>query len=71
LVIYYDKNEDVCDFWIIVDEIDWETEDRIIDIECEFMRAFPDHLFDFMIVQRRGRDLNEVLPQGEKEAYIQ
>lgn len=69
LVVYYDQNENIYDFWIIVDEMDWETEDRIIDIECEFMRAFPNHLFDFMVIQRRGRDLDEILPRGEKEIF--
>ncbi|MFB0534617.1 MAG: hypothetical protein ACETWR_06515 [Anaerolineae bacterium] len=49
------------DVWRVTDEISLEVEDRIYEMEGRLMDTFPGEGFDFDIVERRGRPMEEIV----------
>ena len=47
--------------WSVTDEVSVEVEDRIYEMEGRLMDMFPGEGFDFEIVERRGRPLEEIV----------
>ena len=47
--------------WSVTDEVSVEVEDRIYEMEGRLMDMFPGEGFDFDIVERRGRPLEEIV----------
>jgi hypothetical protein len=47
--------------WSVTDEASMEVEDRIYEMEGKLMDMFPSEGFDFHIVERRGRPLEEIV----------
>jgi len=60
--IFTSKEENILQVWIIINELDREVRDRIYDIEYDILEHFKDIYFDFHVVCRNDRDMNELFP---------
>jgi hypothetical protein len=47
--------------WSVTDKVSVEVEDRIYEMEGRLIDMFPGEGFDFDIVERRGRPLEEIV----------
>lgn len=47
--------------WSVTDEASVEVEDRIYKMEGKLMDMFPGEGFDFHLIERRGRPLEEIV----------
>lgn len=47
--------------WSVTDEASAEVEDRIYEMEGKLMDMFPGEGFDFHLIERRGRPLEEIV----------
>jgi hypothetical protein len=47
--------------WSVTDEASMEVEDRIYEMEGKLMDMFPSEGFDFHLIERRGRPLEEIV----------
>jgi hypothetical protein len=47
--------------WSVTDEVSVEVEDRIYEMEGKLMDMFPDEGFDFHLIERRSRPLEEIV----------
>jgi hypothetical protein len=47
--------------WSVTDEVSLEVEDRIYEMEGKLMDKFPGEGFDFHLIERRGRPLEEIV----------
>ena len=47
--------------WSVTDEASVEIEDRIYEMEGKLMDMFPSEGFDFHLIERRGRPLEEIV----------
>jgi len=47
--------------WSVTDEASVEVEDRIYEMEGKLMDTFPGAGFDFHLIERRGRPLEEIV----------
>lgn len=54
-------DDKVFSLWSVTDEVSVEVEDRIYEMEGKLMDMFPGEGFDFHIIERRGRPLEEIV----------
>jgi len=47
--------------WSVTDEASVEIEDRVYEMEGKLMDMFPSEGFDFHLIERRGRPLEEIV----------
>mgnify|MGYP001067716077 FL=1 len=55
--------------WSVTDEASVEVEDRIYEMEGKLMDMFPSEGFDFHLVERRGRPLEEIVSLDHFAVY--
>jgi len=58
--IIVSKEENIFEIWIVINEMDRMVRERIYDIEYDIIEHFRDIYFDFHIVFRNNRDINEL-----------
>lgn len=56
--------------WVVLNNASREIEYSIFDAEMELMTRFPDVIFDFHIVDRRGRQLSSVATFDEQTITV-
>lgn len=56
------KEESFLNIWTVIDKLDRTVRDQIYRIEFDIMGKFPELLFDFHVIARRGRPAQTVLP---------
>lgn len=55
--------------WAIIDQPDVNVENQVYDTQLTLMDDFPETLFDFYIIFRQGRSLDEVNPAGTTRLF--
>ncbi|HID28698.1 MAG TPA: hypothetical protein EYP19_01690 [Desulfobacterales bacterium] len=56
-------------FWSVVNWLDDAIEDEIYQREGELMDRFPEDLFDFHLIERRDRNLEEIISPSSFAVY--
>lgn len=59
--VLIDQADKTLSVWVIVDQHESDTRDRIYDKELAFMDAFPEFEFDFNLVPALDRPLNQIV----------
>jgi hypothetical protein len=68
--IFVNQHYDTFFVTIVLPEKDYETEDRIFDLELQLMDTFPNSLFDLNVIALSGRKLTDVVtPSGQVVFY--
>ena len=67
--VYVVEKEDVVDIWTVIDEGDLDLEEKIAEAQCELMRIRRELDFDFMVIPRFGREIEELLPSDSRQVY--
>lgn len=57
--------------WTVADQLDEATRERLYDWEWELMQLYPDLSFDFHLLERQGRDLEEFVTLKHVDLYLQ
>jgi len=55
------KPKQLYEIWVITDRFDKATRYKIYDLELEMCEQFPDATFDFHLLDRRGRKLEDLI----------
>ena len=55
--------------WSVTDAVSVEVEDHIYEMEGELMDMFPSAGFDFHLIERRGRPLEEIVSLDHFSVY--
>ena len=63
-VLSIEKDKDEFDVWTVISDFDEETEEKVAEAEVELVKNNPDLRFDFMVIPKRGRNLDQLLPRG-------
>lgn len=62
-------NNDVINYWIIIEEENFEDELEIADAFRETLSVFNNLLFDFIIIPRQGVSLEKIVPKNSQLIY--
>jgi prevent-host-death family protein len=57
--------------WTVADQLDEATRERLYSREWELMQLYPDISFDFHLLERQGRDLEEFVTLKHVDLYLQ
>lgn len=68
-ICYFVTNE-VINFWIAIEEEDFEVEMEIAEILCELTSTFRNLRFDYMVIPKYDTSLEEYLPQGTQRISL-
>lgn len=63
------EKEDITDIWTVIREGNLDLEERIAEAQCELMRIHRELDFDFMVIPRFDREVEELLPSDSKQVY--
>ncbi len=69
IAVYMGVSEGVIDLWTIVEGDLYEAETSIAKVETELLRRFPNLLFDSLVVPKKGRELDKIIPTNYMEIY--
>jgi len=67
--VYLVQNDDIMDIWTFIEETDLNIEEKIAEAQCELMRIHRELDFDFMVIPRFGKNVNEYLPTDRTQIY--
>lgn len=70
LAIYVIENRDYLDLWTVVDGDLYETEGKVIEIENELLDRFSDLSFDFMVLPKKNKKWQEIMPSSGRMLYF-
>jgi prevent-host-death family protein len=57
--------------WTVADQLDEATREQLYGKEWELMQLYPDLNFDFHLLERQGRDLEEFVTLKHVDLYLQ
>jgi prevent-host-death family protein len=57
--------------WTVADQLGEAARERLYDREWELMQLYPDLNFDFHLLERQGRDLEEFVTLKHVDLYLQ
>jgi prevent-host-death family protein len=57
--------------WTVADQLNEATRERLYNQEWELMQLYPDLNFDFHLLERQGRDLEEFVTLKYVDLYLQ
>jgi prevent-host-death family protein len=57
--------------WTVADQLDEATREQLYGREWELMQLYPDLNFDFHLLERQGRDLEEFVTLKHVDLYLQ
>jgi len=60
--IVLSKIDNYYELWIVINKLDREIRDRIYDIEYDILERFGDNYFDFHVICRDDRNIDEICP---------
>lgn len=61
--IFTFKENNILHVWIVINKLDREARDKIYDIEYTILEHFKDIYFDFHVIYRDDRDINDLFPR--------
>jgi hypothetical protein len=67
--IFLVKRESLSDIWTIIRESNLEQEEKIADAQCELMRIHQELDFDFMVIPKNGKKMDDLLPDDRVQIY--
>ncbi len=67
--IYFIKKDTFYEIWTIINKLDREVRKQIYDIEFNILQKFKDLYFDFHIICRNDRDINELCSSKSKMIF--
>ena len=67
-VIYWKQSGETMSVWSVLAGYDRVAEDRVFEAEAGVLAAHPELRFDFRILYRHGRTLDDVRPSGARRA---
>lgn len=67
--VYVFMKEEAVDIWTVISEYNFDTELKVSEIQCELTRIFNALSFNFLILARRNRHLNDLIPKNGVKIY--
>ncbi len=67
--IYFTKQDTFYEIWTIINKLDRELRKKIYDIEFNILQTFKNLYFDFHIICRNDRDINELCSSKSKMIF--
>jgi hypothetical protein len=60
--VFTSKEQNILHVWIVINKLDREARDKIYDIEYSILEKFRDNCFDFHVICRDDRYINDLFP---------
>jgi len=67
--IFFSKRDTFYEIWTVINKLDREIRKKIYDIEFNILQKFKDLYFDFHIICRNDRDINELSSSKSKMIF--
>ncbi|MBW1956443.1 MAG: hypothetical protein JRI83_12125 [Deltaproteobacteria bacterium] len=64
--VFFRDDDNSIQVWTLINELDRSIRNRIYEIEFSIMKRFPEIGFDFHVMSRNNRDIEEIIPAGMK-----
>lgn len=60
--IIFSKIDNYYEIWTVINKLDREARDRIYDVEYNILERFRDNYFDFHVICRNDKSIEEICP---------
>jgi len=67
--IFLSKRDNYYEIWTVINKLDREVRGRIYDIEYNILQHFRDNYFDFHVICRDDKNIEEIFPTNTIKFY--